>query len=174
MVASPTYERCGTLEPSPTFAFLISTNAPAFAPVPRTVPLRKYEYGPTFALAPIVASKQFDSTMFAPSSTLQDSSVVRGPITAPVAIFEDPKIAVPGKIVTSFAISAVASIQVVVGSTMVTPARMKPSLMRSRSKAALSANCTRSLTPKISMKSSISAAAIVPPSLRRISMTSVR
>ena len=41
---------------------------------------------------------------------MQDSKVVRGPIIAPEAILELPRIAVPGKIVTSLAISAVASI----------------------------------------------------------------
>ena len=41
MVASPTYERCGTLLPVPIFAFFVSTNVPILPSAPSTVPGRR-------------------------------------------------------------------------------------------------------------------------------------
>ena len=41
MSASPMYDRCGTFARSPMREFLISTNAPAFAPASSTVPGRR-------------------------------------------------------------------------------------------------------------------------------------
>ena len=76
--------------------FLISTKAPALLSLAKTLPLRKYVNGPTLASLPIFDSVQFDSTTLAPSSTMQSSRVVRGPITAPVLITLFPYIAHPG------------------------------------------------------------------------------
>src|SRR6266516_3731167 len=53
MCASPTYERCGTFDPSPTIEFLISTCVPAFEPSFMTVPGRTYAHGPMVTSLPI-------------------------------------------------------------------------------------------------------------------------
>ena len=61
-----------------------------------------------------------------------------------------PRSTVNGLIVTSSAISTVGSIHVDAGSTIVTPASMCRSLMRSRSTAAACASSTRVFTPSVS------------------------
>jgi hypothetical protein len=61
-------------------------------------------------------------------------------MTAPVATVVFPVIAVPGIKMTSDSTVAVASTHVLSGSTMVTPSRIKSSLMRSRKSAADSAS----------------------------------
>ena len=55
-----------------------------------------------------------------------------GPTSTPDAILTLPRMTVNGWIVTSFSISTSPSIQVDCGSTIVTPASMCASLMRSR------------------------------------------
>ena len=55
IVASPTYDRCGTFDPSPIDAFLVSTNVPTFALRPSRDSGRRYAYGPTLACGPTSA-----------------------------------------------------------------------------------------------------------------------
>src|SRR5579859_700862 len=84
MSASPTYDRCGTLVPSPISAFLISTYVPTFTPAASRVPGRTYAYGPISQPTPISHSRAtvFDICTWSPTTT----SVRRqsGPIVEPV------------------------------------------------------------------------------------------
>src|SRR3954453_23264171 len=82
-VASPTYDRCGTLLPRPICAFFVSTKAPILPSDPSTVPGRRYENGPTDAPAPITARVASVRFTVAPSPTSQSRSVVSGPTVAP-------------------------------------------------------------------------------------------
>ena len=79
-----------------------------------------------------------------------------------------------GWIVTSGSISTVGSIQVVRGSTIVTPASMCASLIRSRRTTPAWASSTRVLTPSVSFGSGATCAATFSPAPTRISITSVR
>ena len=79
--------------------------------------------------------------------------IVLAPISAPVAIFVRPRSTVNGWTVTSASISTVGSIHVVFGSTIVTPASMCASLIRSRRTAPACASSTRVFTPSVSRES---------------------
>ena len=90
MSASPTYARCGTFEPLPTWEFLISTNVPAFEPWSRTVPGRRLAYGPTFAFEPIFEPRTTENWTSAPSPTVESTMRVAGPMVAPAPILVSP------------------------------------------------------------------------------------
>ena len=70
--------------------------------------------------------------------------------------------------------STSASIHVVAGSTIVTPARIQPRLTRSRSRARAAASCARSLMPRISSASAATTAATGRPAATWRPSTSVR
>src|SRR3954451_14944314 len=101
MVASPTYDRCGTFEPGPISAFLVSTNVPTLAFAANLVPGRRYAYGPTCAPAPTAAPTACARTTVAPAPTTLSSSVVSGPTTAPSPTCVTPRRCVLGSITTS-------------------------------------------------------------------------
>src|SRR5947208_13412493 len=110
--ASPTYVRCGTFDPGPMTAALVSTYAPILPASPRTVPGRRNEYGPTDAPAPISAPVAWLRTTLACGPTTQSRKVVSGPMVAPDATRVAPSSWVPGSSVTSAASSTLASSQV--------------------------------------------------------------
>src|SRR4051812_41370398 len=115
MVASPTYDRCGTLLRDPIAAFLVSTNVPILPATPRSVPGRRKANGPTDAPAPITAEDPWVRTTDAPSPIVTSVSVVSGPTAAPAPIEVRPRSCVPGSISASTPIVTVTSIQVVAG-----------------------------------------------------------
>ena len=108
----------------------------------------------------------------APTST--SVSVVSGPIVAPCATTVAPSSWVPGSTVTSGARSVSTSIQVVAGSTIVTPARIQRSSTRRLSSAPSRASWARSLTPSVCQTSARSWPATSRPSERAMATTSVR
>src|SRR5918993_5019717 len=133
MVASPAYVRCGTLAPSPSTAFFVSTNPPTLALAPSTVPGRRYEYGPTVASTPIRAPTTCARSTEAPDSTTVSTSVLSGPTTAPEATVVVPYSWVFWSTTASGDSVTVTSTHVVAGSRIVTPERIQSRLTRSRS-----------------------------------------
>ena len=105
--------------------------------------------------APITASSPWVRTTRAPAPTSQSLSVVSGPITASSPTTVAPSSWVPGRIVTSWASTTSASIQVVAGSMTVTPSRIQRSTIRRFSSRPSSASWTRSLAPSVCITSSI-------------------
>ena len=77
-----------------------------------------------------------------------------------------PRRMTPGSMVTSSAISTLASMKVLAGSWRVTPARMWASLMRRRISTSASASWTRSLMPSSVPSSSTSSVATARSSAR--------
>src|SRR5215471_3541541 len=124
IVASPTYDRCGTLLPAPTSPPLSSTYVPTWTPSCSTVPGRRYANGPIVTSAPIFACRHTARSTVAPGPTVVSRSVVCGPITAPAATAVVPCRSTDGSNVTSRSSVTPASTQAVAGSTTVTPARM--------------------------------------------------
>jgi hypothetical protein len=82
------------------------------------------------------------------SPILESISVAIGPIVLPAPMLEWPRSVVPGRIVVSPAISTSASIQVAPGSSIVTPARIWPTMIRLRASWATRARSARSLIPR--------------------------
>ena len=83
------------------------------------------------------------------------TEVAAAPVpTEPAPTTHRPCSIVPGKRVTSSASSTVASMYVLDGSSMVTPRRSQPSLVRRRSSCSATASWRRSLTPWVSAGSS--------------------
>ena len=80
--------------------------------------------GPTVASAATSQPVRYEWTTVARSPTLESIRVVIGPTAAPDPMLVAPRSVVPGAIVASGAISTSASIQVALGSSIVTPARM--------------------------------------------------
>jgi len=76
-------------------------------------------------------------------------------MTAPVATEVAPSSWVFGKMVTSASRSTSASIQVVAGSTTVTPSSIQRSKIRRLTSAFMRASWTRSLTPSVCQMSSV-------------------
>ena len=113
-------------------------------------------------------------TTDAPSPTVTSVSVVSGPISQRPPMRVAPSSWVPGWMTVSRPMVTSTSIQVVAGSTIVTPARWWAATMRRFSSAASSASWTRSLTPATSAASSTCLARTIWPSCRMIEMTSVR
>ncbi len=99
------------------------------------VPGRRYAYGPTLAPGPISACTACARSTVAPASTTVSISVVSGPTAAPGPTRVAPRSWVFGSITASRSTAAVTSIQVVAGSRMVTPERIRSALTRSRSRA---------------------------------------
>src|SRR2546423_9248957 len=116
IVASPTYDRCGTFAPAPISAFLVSTNVPTFAFGASFDPGRRYAYGPTCAAGPISALSTWARTTDAFSPTTLSSTVVSGPTSAPTPTVVAPRRWVFGSITASRPTVTVTSIQVVAGS----------------------------------------------------------
>src|SRR5437870_9505104 len=56
--ASPMYDRCDALAPSPNTAFFVSTKLPTFTCRPSFVPGRRCAYGPTAASSSMTASSE--------------------------------------------------------------------------------------------------------------------
>ena len=141
--------------PAPICAFLVSTKVPILPASPSTVPGRRYAYGPTDAPAPIRDADPCARTTAARGPTATSVSVVSGPTSAPSPTVVAPRSWVFGSTTTSRSSVTVTSIHTVVGSTMLTPARIQSSLIRSRSSARSWASWTRSLTPSASSGSSV-------------------
>src|SRR5215831_4908984 len=118
MVASPTYDRCGTFVPLPIRAFFVSTNVPILPSSASTVPGRRNAHGPTVAPGPIHDSDPWVRTTCAPSPTTTSVSVVSGPTSAPAPTVVEPRSCVFGSTVASGSTVTVTSIQVVAGSTI--------------------------------------------------------
>src|SRR4051794_33867953 len=174
IVASPTYDRCGTLAPSPSSAFLVSTNPPTFALRPSFVPGRRYENGPTVALGPTSAPIACVRSTSAPSPTTVSTSVVSGPTTAPEATDVVPASWVFRSITASGDSVTVTSTQVVAGSSIDTPDRIQAVFTRSRSSARSPANSARSLQPSVSSESGATNTATAWPTAGSSVNTSVR
>src|SRR5690606_581065 len=79
IVASPTYDRCGTFVPSPIDAFFVSTYVPILPLRPNRVPGRKYANGPTDASGPTSASTDTVLSTRAPAPTRVSVKRVFGP-----------------------------------------------------------------------------------------------
>ena len=102
----------------------------------------------------------------APSPTLTSVRVVSGPTTASRATVVVPCSWVLGSRRTSSSRVTVESIQVVAGSTTVTPARIQDSTVRRLSSAPSAESWTRSLAPSTCQRSSVTTAATRPPASR--------
>ena len=101
-------------------------------------------------------------------------SVVSGPTDAPAPTVVSPRRCVLGSITLSPPSATVTSIQVVAGSTMVTPARIHSVLTRSRRIARSPASSTRSLHPSTSVGSPVAWASTTRPESTSRPITSVR
>src|SRR5690606_17024856 len=121
IVASPTYDRCGTFDPSPIDALFVSTNVPIFPLTPNRVPGRKYANGPTDAPSPTSADTATVLSTRAPAPTRVSVNRACGPTSQPSARCVPPSNCVPGCTTTSRSNDTVASTHVDAGSTTVTP-----------------------------------------------------
>ena len=110
----------------------------------------------------------------APSPTAVSRSCDPGPTRAPAATVVRPSSWVPGPISTSRARLTPVSIQVVAGSTIVTPAPIQLPSSRALKMCRARASWARSFTPSTSSGSSRVTDATWWPSARRIATTSVR
>lgn len=121
IVASPTYDRCGTFDPSPIDAFFVSTYVPILPLRASRVPGRRYANGPTDASGPTSAPTATVLSTRAPAPTRVSVSRVFGPTSQPSPRCVTPCNCVPGCTSASRSNVTVTSTHVDAGSTTVTP-----------------------------------------------------
>src|SRR5687768_1672568 len=96
IVASPTYDRCGTFVPSPIDAFFVSTYVPTLALRANRDPGRRYAYGPTLASGPTSAPTATALSTRAPAPARVSVNREFGPTSHPSPRCVAPCNCVPG------------------------------------------------------------------------------
>ena len=149
--ASPRYEWWPTFAPAARLVTFSSAKFPTWQFDAMVHPGRMCANGPTSTCDAMVEPS------IAEERTMQSSPIAVASIREPLPIrvlapmLVVPTRVTPGSITASAAISTCTSIHAVVGSISATPRSRCPSLMRSRSAAATSANWWRSFTPSSSI-----------------------
>src|SRR5450756_1819119 len=112
MVASPMYDRCGTLLPLPTTVFFISTKLPALESGPSSHPGRSRENGPTFTPSASEQPSTEENLMSQPLPTSESLMVAQGPMWQPSPIAVAPVMNTRGITTESCPISTLSLIHI--------------------------------------------------------------